>query len=154
MGVLVGRRLLLIVLCLCAAMATGLPAQAALTWTWHYHAPGIVADGTFMTTDAPDAAGFYRITAIRGARNGVAITALQPSGTAIPGNAPYAVDNLVRARDPQLTKHGFGFALADGGHANPFHADFAKPPTDMEFLSKPPFTAEKPVRFSAYRERR
>lgn len=143
-----------IALSLCAALATGLPAQAALTWDWHYDAPGIVASGTFTTAGHPDAGGFYRITAISGTRNNVAITALQPTGTAIPGNAPYAVDNLVRARKPQLTKHGFGFALANGDYGNPFHADFAKPPTDMEFLSMPPGHAEKPVRFSAHRERR
>ncbi len=135
-------------------LAGARPAQAAMTWSWRYGAPDIVASGTFTTTDHPDVAGYYRITAIAGARNGVAITALQQTGTPIPGNAPYAVDNLVRARDPQLTKHGFGFALADGDYANPFHADFAKPPTDMEFLSKPPFTrasnTELPVRFAAH----
>ena len=46
---------------------------------------------------------------------------LQPAGTAVPGNEPFAVDNLVRTAAPQLTVHGFGFSLANGDYANPFH---------------------------------
>lgn len=147
------RRAVLIALSLCATAAVAHAARASLTWNWRYSAPGIAASGTFTTADDPDGSGFYQITAISGARNGAAITALQPTGTPIPGNAPFAVDNLVRASGPQLTKHGFGFATADGDFANPFYADFAMPPGYVEFFSTPPFTGpgntELPVSFTA-----
>ncbi len=119
-----------------AATALSLAASAhAETWTWHYTATGIAAAGTFTTADAPDADGFYAITAITGSRNGVAITGLQPAGSAIPGNDPYAVDDLVSASGPQLTWNGFGYALADGSFANPF----SDGTTAWEYLSVPPY---------------
>jgi hypothetical protein len=42
-------------------------------------------------------------------RNGEAIIGLQAVGTAIPGNEPYNVDNLVRLSGSQLTGDGFGY---------------------------------------------
>jgi len=91
----------------------------------------------------------------------VEITDLQPAGTAIPGNEPFAVDNLLSAAGagPQLTGNGFGYALADGTYANPFFADFRTPETYLEFFSAPPFgtgndpigpeDSELPVEFTA-----
>jgi hypothetical protein len=97
-------------------------------WRWSYQGEGVVASGTFTTSDAPNADGFYEITAISGEANGVSIAGLQPPGTSIPGNDGYAVDNLVRTAAPRLTVHGFGYALANGTFANPFYgAHFAKP---------------------------
>lgn len=131
-----------------AASMLAAPAQAA-TWHWDYSATGISAAGTFTTTDAPDADGFYTITAITGSRNGVAITGLEAAGSAIPGNDPYAVDNLVSTGGPQLTWNGFGFAMADGTWANPF----SDGSTAWEYLSVPPYPEgagqEVAVRFSA-----
>ena len=123
----------------------------ALEWRWSYRGEGVAASGTFTTTDTPDADGFYQITAITGAANGVAITGLQPAGTAIPGNDGYPVDNLVRTVAPQLSKDGFGYAMADGTYANPFYgAHFAKPDT-YAFFSDPTNrkTNEPAVTFSA-----
>jgi hypothetical protein len=139
------------------ALTAGGPAEASLLWTWSYSEAGISASGTLTTDDAANAAGFFPITGISGARNGVAITALQPAGTAIPGNEPFLVDNLIRAGGPQLTGNGFGFALADGTFANPFFADFLTPPGYLEFFSAPPFVSgvtgpedsELPVAFTA-----
>src|SRR5437763_12617737 len=93
----------------------GTVASASTLWNWSYSAEGITASGTFTTEDIPDATGGYLITGITGMRNGSSITALQPTGTAIPGNEPYDVDNLVFLQQGlQLTKAGFGFATADG----------------------------------------
>jgi hypothetical protein len=79
----------------------------------------------------------------------VTITGLQPRGTAIPGNEPYAVDNLVSAAEPHLTTHGLGFALANGNYANPFYNGSSY----LEYLSVPPYInsagPERPVSFSA-----
>ena len=100
----------------------------------------------------PNADGFYEITEISGEANGVAITGLQPPGTAIPGNDGYPVDNLVRTEAPQLSMHGFGYALADGTFANPFYgAHFAKPDYLRVLLrsSEPAVTSEPPVAFTA-----
>ena len=129
-------------------------AQAStLYWNWNYAAGGITASGTFVTDDTPDASGFYLITGITGTRNGQTITALQPVGTAIPGNEPFAVDNRVRLDGAQLTHNGFGYGIADGTFANPFFADFLSPPHYLEFFSRPPFTegsgTELPIRFTA-----
>ncbi|MBL8484540.1 MAG: hypothetical protein JNJ60_20260 [Rhodocyclaceae bacterium] len=131
-------------------------ASAALTWNWSYSGAGIAASGSFTTGDTPDAGGFYEITAITGQRNGVAITGLQPAGTAIPGNDPFAVDNLINPAGPQLTHSGFGYSLADGSHSNPFFADFLNPATYLEFYSAAPFTpptgaedTELPMSFTA-----
>ena len=131
------------------ALATAFDARAVQLWDWRYSAAGIAAAGTFTTGETADASGFYSIVGITGARNGVAITGLQPTGTAIPGNEPYAVDNLVATAGPQLSGDGFGFALADGSYANPF---FVGTGYD-EYLSAPPYPAglgsEVTVTFSA-----
>lgn len=100
----------------------------ALEWRWSYQGEGVAASGAFTTSDAPNTDGFYAITGITGEANGVTIAGLQPPGTSIPGNDGYPVDNLVRTEAPQLTIHGFGYALASGAYANPFYgAHFAKP---------------------------
>ena len=87
----------------------GQPAGALLLWNWSYSGAGVSASGTFTTNDAPDGAGYYQIVGITGTDNGAAITVLQPTGRAIPGNEPYAVDNQVSAAEPHLTTLGFGF---------------------------------------------
>src|ERR1700744_631040 len=92
-----------------AIFAFTIPAQAALLWDWSYSGAGISAAGTFTTDNVADSLGFYQIIDISGSRDGTAITGLQATGTAIPGNAPYAVDNLVSLTGPQLTVNGFGF---------------------------------------------
>ena len=131
-----------------AAAAFAAPAQAS-TWSWDYSAAGVAAAGTFTTTDTADTEGFYAITAITGLRNGVAIVGLEAAGSAIPGNDPYAVDNLVSITGSQLTWNGFGYALADGSWANPF-SDGSKA---WEYLSVPPYPngagQEVAVAFSA-----
>ena len=150
------KRIGLLLTSVAALIATTTPA-AALTWNWSYSGTGIAAAGTFTTVDTPDASGFYLITAIAGERNGAAILDLQPTGTPIPGNEPFAVDNLVRVELPQLTGHGFGYAIADGTFSNPFFASFLQPPTYLEFFSAPPFISgvigpedsELPIQFSA-----
>src|SRR5215831_9254353 len=130
-------------------LTQGQPATALLLWNWSYSGAGISASGTFTTNDAPDRAGFYQIVRIGGTDNGATITDLQPTGTAIPGNEPYAVDNLVSAVEPRLTTHGFGFSLANGNYANPFYNGSSY----YEYLSVPPYVngagPEKPVSFAA-----
>jgi len=127
----------------------GRPAEASLAWSWSYNGNGVSASGTFTTNDSPDGAGFYQVVGITGTDNGVAITGLQPTGTAIPGNEPYPVDNLVSAAEPRLTTHGFGFSLANGDYANPFNNGSGY----YEYLSVPPYVngagPERPVSFSA-----
>jgi hypothetical protein len=124
-------------------------AKALLLWNWSYSGAGVSASGTFTTNDAPDAAGFYQIVRITGTDNGAAIAALQPTGAPIPGNEPYAVDNLVSAVEPRLTVHGFGFSLANGDYANPFYNGS----NYYEYLSVPPYKngagPERPVSFMA-----
>jgi hypothetical protein len=137
---------------LCIALASPLPAQATLIWDWSYSASGISAGGTLTTVDAADSDGFYLITGITGERNGVTITGLEPAGAAIPGNEPFAVDDLISAIGPQLTGNGFGFSLADGDFANPFFASFLTPATYLEFFSAPAnpvANTELPVSFTA-----
>jgi hypothetical protein len=64
---------------------------------------------------------------------------------------------LVRLESPQLTVHGFGYAIAGGTFSNPFFANFLQPPEYLEFFSAPPLTpgvtgpedSELPIRFSA-----
>jgi hypothetical protein len=133
-----------------------LPAAGSQLWNWNYSASGITASGTFTTLDSPEASGGYLITNITGSRNGEAITGLQAPGTAIPGNEPFTVDDLVfPGPGPQLSGDGFGFATADGNFSNPFYADFLSTPGYLEFFSTPPFTGEPsdstelPVQFSA-----
>jgi hypothetical protein len=146
-----------IVAVLVAGLVSGIAAAASTLWNWSYSAAGISASGTFTTDDLPDGDGGFLITAITGARNGSLITGLQPTGTAIPGNEPYLVDNLVFLRPgQQLTKDGFGFSTADGTFANTFFADFLPTPAYLEFFSTPPFAggqgpddSELPVQFSA-----
>jgi hypothetical protein len=132
-------------------------SPAATLWNWNYSGTGISASGTFTTEDRPNANGGFLITAITGIRNGSAITGLQPTGTAIPGNEPFLVDNLVFLQPgQQLSKDGFGFSTADGNFTNPFFADFLPTPAYLEFFSTPPFNggqgpddSELPVQFSA-----
>lgn len=131
-------------------------AAGSLIWDWSYSGVGVVASGTFTTTDIPDGSGFYLITGITGTRNGETITGLQPVGTPIPGNEPFAVDNLIRLNTPQLTVEGFGYATDGGNFSNPFFASFLSPPRYWEFFSAPPFTGgtgpedrELPISFSA-----
>jgi hypothetical protein len=127
----------------------GQTAKALLLWNWSYNGTGVSASGTFTTNDAPDAAGFYQIVGITGTDNGATITGLQPSGTPIPGNEPYAVDNVVSAVEPRLTVHGFGFSQANGDYANAFYNGS----NYYEYLSVPPYEKgagpERPVSFSA-----
>lgn len=132
-------------------------ASDTLTWDWSYARPEqgaggkggageTLASGTFTTEKTPDADGFYLIVAVTGQRLGVPIIALHPTGTAIPDNEPYALDNRVRDAHPdgQLTKAGFGFAMQNGTYENAFHANFRSPPVYMAFLSKPPFGRTPP----------
>lgn len=112
-------------------------ALASLQWSWRYTGAGISARGTLTTDDVADGSGYFQITGITGSRNGVRITRLQPAGTAIPGNAPYSVDNLVSSSGPHLTDRGFGFALADGTFVNPFFAHTHRPSNYLEFFSDP-----------------
>src|SRR5580698_6803002 len=132
------------------AALVALPAEA-LEWRWTYQGEGVAASGSFTTKDAPNADGFYEITGINGEMNGVAITGLQPAGTSIPGNAGYPVDSLVRTEAPQLSLHGFGYALADGSYANPFYGDHFVPPGVYAFFSDPATrkTSEPLVKFEA-----
>jgi hypothetical protein len=121
-------------------------------WKWSYSDVGIAASGTFITVDTPNVNGGYLITAITGTRNGESITALQPTGTPIPGNEPYTVDNLVfGGPGAQLTVHGIGFATSDGNYSNPFYADFLPRPEYLEFYSMPAShsSTELPVVFTA-----
>jgi hypothetical protein len=115
-------------LSLLVAAALGAQSAEALEWRWSYQGEGVAASGAFTTKDTPNGDGFYEVIAITGEANGVAIVALQPPQTSIPGNDGYPVDNLVRTEAPQLTLHGFGYAMADGTYANPFYgAHFANP---------------------------
>jgi hypothetical protein len=141
-----------------ALTSTSASAIGSTLWDWDYSGSGISASGTFTTVETPDANGGYLITAISGARNGVNISGLQAPGTWIPGNEPFAVDDLVfLGPGPQLTSHGFGFSTSDGNFSNPFYADFLPAPEYLEFFSTPPFTGgatgpgdtELPVQFSA-----
>jgi hypothetical protein len=149
-------RLLPVLVALCCICATSV--EADVLWKWEYSAPGIAASGTATTVDVPDANGGYLITSIQGTRNGETITGLQPTGTPIPGNEPFAVDNLLfLGPGAQLTVHGFGFATSGGNYSNPFYADFLPTPGYLEFFSAPPFAlgapgvedSELPIQFSA-----
>ena len=147
---LVLRRLIwLALVSVAAGSATVEQASASLIWDWNYSDAGAVASGTFTTNDTPDGSGFYLITGITGTRNGETITGLQLTGTPIPGNEPFAVDNLVSLNGLQLTHNGFGYAATGGNYANPFFADFLNPARYLEFFSAPPFTSELPISFSA-----
>ena len=139
-------------LALSLVIAAAFVARAeALEWRWSYQGEGVAASGAFTTKDMPNADGFYEITAIKGEADGVAITGLQPGGTSIPGNEGYPVDNFVRTDAPQLTLHGFGYALADGTYVNPFYGDHFVPPGVYAFFSDPKNhkTSEPSVKFTA-----
>src|SRR5215471_545651 len=142
-------RMMRLLIAAAVLLTAGQPAEALLLWNWSYSGAGISASGTFTTNDAPDGAGFYQIVGISGTDNGATIASLQPTGTAIPGNEPYAIDNLVSAAGPRLTTHGFGFSLANGDYANPFYNGSSY----FEYLSVPPYVngagPEKPVSFAA-----
>ncbi len=140
-------RLLIIVLA-----AIPLPA-AALDWHWSFRRPAdadggaVFATGMLITTDSPDASGFYTINSVIGERNAVPISTLLPAGSVAPGNC-YAVnncfasDNLLRTLEgggAQLTSHGFNVGFVDGSYANYFFANFLSPPAYLEFFSVPPF---------------
>ena len=135
---------------LTGAALAALPAEA-LEWKWSYQGEGVRASGAFTTKDAANADGFYEITGITGEANGVAIKGLQPPGTSIPGNDGYPVDDFVRVEGPQLSLHGFGYALADGTYANPFYgAHFATPDYYAFFSDQANHrTSEPAVRFTA-----
>ena len=135
-----------------ALVLTANVAAGSILWRWQYSGSAIKANGTFVTIETPNEKGGYLITGITGTRNGRAITRLQSPGTSIPGNGPYTVDDLVfPGPGPQLTSHGFGFAISDGTYSNPFYAAFLPSPGYLEFFSNPPAgkTSELPVRFSA-----
>ncbi|MGC3986321.1 MAG: PEP-CTERM sorting domain-containing protein [Pseudorhodoferax sp.] len=128
------------------------PTWADIVWNWRYSGAGIQASGTVTTEDAADADGFHLITAISGTRNGDPITGLYPTGSAIPGNEPYELDNLIRfGPQGQITVHGFGFTTAAGGYANPFYADFFDPAIYMEVFTTASSYQELPVTFTASR---
>lgn len=134
-------------------------AASALSWKWSYSGTGIAANGTFTTNDNPDDLGFYLITRITGTRNGETIVGLQPSGTSIPGNEPFQVDNLISLNPTQLSGDGFGYFTSGGNFVNPFFADFLQPPSFVEVFSAPPLIpgfenlgsedSELPISFSA-----
>lgn len=134
-----------------AALLSGSAQAGSRLWRWSFDGAGMNASGTFTTTEAPNPDGFYLITGITGEANGVPIRGLQPAGTSIPLNAGYPVDNLVRAAAPQLTIHGFAFALTNGTYANPFYGSDFSPPGFYAFLSDPLAgrTSEPTVAFSA-----
>jgi hypothetical protein len=137
------------------ALLLGASTQAwsALLWYWSCTGTGVSASGTLTTDAAPDAHGFYQIISITGTASGGTITRLQTVGTAIPGNGGYPVDNLIGATEPQLTMHGFGFAVSNGEYHNPFHATEYR-----DYISRPPYAdgagMESAIRFTATLVRR
>ncbi|MBD2597182.1 PEP-CTERM sorting domain-containing protein [Nostoc spongiaeforme FACHB-130] len=134
-------------------------SAATLNWEWSYFGSGITARGNFITNDTPDDSGFYEIVEISGTRNNETITGLQPTGTPIPGNEPFNVDNLISLNSQQLTGDGFGYSTSSGNYASPFFASFLPTPGYLEVFSAPPFLfgfenlgiedSELPVVFSA-----
>jgi hypothetical protein len=58
---------------------------------------------------------------------------------------------FVRTEAPQLSLHGFGYALANGSYANPFYGDHFVPPGVYAFFSDPANrkTSEPLVKFTA-----
>lgn len=134
-------------------------AAFALNWNWNYSGTGIAASGTFTTNDTPNDSGFYLITGITGTRNSEVITGIQPTGTPIPGNEPFHVDNLISLNTVQLTGDGFGYSTAGGNYSSPFFASFLPTPGYLEVFSAPPIKSgfenlgaedsELPISFSA-----
>ena len=130
--------------------ASASAAEASIQWRWTCEGEGFGAQGAFTTGDAPNAEGYYEITAITGEAGGVAITGLQPAGTAIPGNEGYPVDNLVREAAPELSKDGIGFSLADGRYVTPFYGAHFSPPGFYAFITHPSRPSREPqVKFTA-----
>jgi hypothetical protein len=123
-------------------------AVAQQLWCWSIVGSGVSAAGTLVIGSRADAEGFYPITAITGTADSAAITALQPRNTNIPGNAGYPVDNLIRDKAPQLTKHGLGFVTSDGVYHNPFYMEQYR-----DYISRPPYAngkgAEPTIQFKA-----
>jgi hypothetical protein len=132
-----------------ALIVFSMPAFAQQLWCWSFTGTGESATGTLVTGTSADAEGFYPITAIAGTANSAAVTALQPTGTSIPGNSGYPVDNLIRTSAPQLTKHGIGFITSDGTYHNPFHVEQYR-----DYVSRPPYSdgkgAEPTIEFKAF----
>lgn len=126
-------------------------ARAEKIWNWSYTGSNIFASGAFTTSETMDVQGFYRIFNITGHRNGELITGLHSSGSAIPGNEPYVLDNLIRIDiQGQLSMHGFGFSTVSGNYANLFFADFLASPGYMEvFITSSNYSSELAVTFSA-----
>jgi hypothetical protein len=122
---------------------------SALNWNWNYSG----------TNDTPNDLGFYQISGITGTRNGETITGLQATGTPVPGNEPFNVDNLISLNTQQLSKDGFGYSTSGGNYSSPFFANFLATPGYLEVFSAPPFVpgfenfgledTELPIRFSA-----
>ena len=110
----------------------------ALAWVWNYSATGVEASGTLTTSETPDEMGFFLITDLMGTRNGETITGLHPTGTSIPGNEPFIVDNSISLAPEQLTSSGLGFSTSGGNLINLFFADFLAPPGFFEVFSAPP----------------
>jgi hypothetical protein len=120
-----------------------------LKWKWRYETPEnyagpkIKARGKLITDTDKDGDGYVDIIRIKGKRNGEKITGLYPAGTPIPGNSPYAGDNLIAYEktmaSPQPTKNGFQFSIEDGSYSNVFFADFLESPGYLEFHSMPPY---------------
>ena len=131
-----------------ALMVGTTPASAQLLWCWSFTGSNVSAAGTMTTGKDADREGFYGITRLTGTANSAKITALQPTGTAIPGNAGFPVSNLIRPTAPQLTKGGFGFATSDGTYHNPFHLE-----QYLDYISRPPYAngkgAEPTIQFKA-----
>lgn len=133
-----------------ATLTAAAPGMARLQWQWSYSTTGVDASGLFDTNDVADAKGYYQITAISGQRNGDAIIGLYPTGSAIPGNGNFAVDNLMRVNaGGQITKAGFGYALQGDAYANPFYATFLNPKVYFEVYTQGSTYAEQRVAFSA-----
>jgi len=125
-------------------------ANADTLWNWSYSGTDIAASGTLTTSSVADSLGFYQITGITGSRNGTAITGLYSTGSAIPGNEPYALDNLLQLGSTgQITVHGFGYSMANGSFANPYFADFLSPPAYSEVYTSQSTFTELPIVFSA-----
>ncbi|WP_103123469.1 PEP-CTERM sorting domain-containing protein [Nostoc cycadae] len=134
-------------------------SAASLNWQWSYFGSGITASGNLITNDTPDNSGLYQILGISGTRNNETITGLQPTGTPIPGNEPFNVDNLISLNSQQLTGDGFGYSTSSGSYASPFFASFLATPGYLEVFSAPPILSgfgnlgtedsELPIVFSA-----
>lgn len=132
------------------------PQADTQTWHWkwsyetpeNYSGPKIKARGKLITDTDNDGDGYVNIISIKGKRNGEKITGLYPADASIPGNSPYAGENLIAYEktksSPQLTKNGLQFSLEDGSYSNIFYASFLETPGYLEFHSVPPYP-EGPV---------